>query len=124
MTTNALTVGAGEKERCDFGRLSVCWKVGGSRTGWRFSVAHHPVAPRALAAPLHNHHNEDELSYVVTRRLGALWGDEVVTADAGAWVRQAAKQWHTFWNAGKTPCEFTEVISPAGCEARGHWCSR
>ncbi len=25
-------------------------------------------------------------------------------------------QWHTFWNAGDTPCEIVEVISPAGFE--------
>jgi uncharacterized cupin superfamily protein len=72
------------------------------------------LAPRAHAAPLHYHHNEVELSYVLTGRLGALLGDDVVTADAGTWVFKPRKQWHTFWNAGETPCEIIEVISPAG----------
>jgi hypothetical protein len=25
-------------------------------------------------------------------------------------------QWHTFWNAGDTPCEIIEVIAPSGFE--------
>ena len=40
----------------------------------------------------------------------------VVTAGAGTWVFKPRKQWHTFWNAGDTPCEIIEIISPAGFE--------
>ncbi len=100
----------------DFGGLGVQWKVDGADTGKRFSIVHHPMAPRALAAPLHYHHNEDELSYVLKGRLGALLGDEVVTAEAGSWVFKPRHQWHTFWNAGDTECEIIEIISPAGFE--------
>ena len=39
-----------------------------------------------------------------------------MTAGAGTWVFKPRKQWHTFWNAGETPCEIIEVISPAGFE--------
>lgn len=100
----------------DFGGLGVHWKLEGSDTGKRFSVVHHPIAPHALAAPLHYHHNEDEYSYVVEGTLGALLGDDVVTADAGSWVIKPRRQWHTFWNPGDTPCLIIEVISPAGFE--------
>jgi mannose-6-phosphate isomerase-like protein (cupin superfamily) len=103
-------------ESFDFGGLGVHWKVDGSETGRRFSIVHHPLAPRALAAPLHYHHNEDELSYVLNGTLGALLGDEVVTAEPGAWVFKPRGQWHTFWNAGNVPCEIIEIISPAGFE--------
>ena len=48
--------------------------------------------------------------------LGALLGDEVVTAGPGTWVFKPREQWHTFWNAGDTPCEIIEVISPGGFE--------
>ena len=48
--------------------------------------------------------------------LGALLGDDVVTAEPGTWVFKPRGQWHTFWNAGDTPCEIIEVISPAGFE--------
>ena len=82
----------------------------------RFSVVHHPLAPRALAAPLHRHTREDEYSYVLEGTLGALLGDDVVTAEPGTWVFKPRDQWHTFWNAGDTPCEIIEIISPAGFE--------
>lgn len=103
-------------ERFDFGGLGVHWKIDGLDTGRRFSIVHHPLAPRALAAPLHYHHNEDEYSYVVRGTLGALLGEEVVTAGPGEWVFKPRAQWHTFWNAGDEPCEIIEVISPAGFE--------
>jgi mannose-6-phosphate isomerase-like protein (cupin superfamily) len=94
----------------------VTWKIGGRETDQRFSIVHHPLAPHALAAPLHRHHHEDEYSYVLAGTLGALLGNEVITAPAGTWVRKPRLQWHTFWNAGETPCEIIEIISPAGFE--------
>jgi len=100
----------------DFGGLGVQWKIEGAEADGRFAVVHHPIAPRALAAPLHYHHNEDEYSYVLTGTLGALLGEEVVTAGPGTWVFKPRGQWHTFWNAGDAPCEIIEVISPAGFE--------
>jgi mannose-6-phosphate isomerase-like protein (cupin superfamily) len=106
--------GAGES--FDFGGLGVDWKLDGRESGGRFSVVHHPLAPRALAAPLHYHHNEDEYSYVLEGTLGALLGEEVVTAGPGTWVVKPRGQWHTYWNAGDTECRIIEVISPAGFE--------
>ncbi len=103
-------------ESFDFGGLGVNWKIDGPDTGQRFSIVHHPIAPRALAAPLHFHHNEDEYSYVLKGKLGALLGDDVLTAGPGTWVYKPRGEWHTFWNAGDEPCEIIEVISPAGFE--------
>lgn len=100
----------------DFGGLGVDWKIDAAETGRRFSVVHHPMAPRALAAPLHRHHHEDEHSYVLEGTLGALLGDRVVTAEPGTWVHKPRGEWHTFWNAGDTPCTIIEVISPGGFE--------
>lgn len=103
-------------ESFDFGGFGVDWKIAAGETGRRFSVVHHPMAPHALAAPLHRHHNEDEYSYVIEGTLGALLGDDVVTAGPGTWVHKPRKQWHTFWNAGDTPALIVEVISPGGFE--------
>ncbi|MDQ8204320.1 cupin domain-containing protein [Pelagicoccus sp. SDUM812003] len=100
----------------DFGGLGVDWKIDGDLSDGRFSVVHHPIAPHALAAPLHYHHDEDEYSYVLKGTLAALLGDEVVTARAGEWVFKPRGQWHTFWNPSDDPCEIIEVISPAGFE--------
>jgi len=102
--------------RIDLGGLGVLPKIPGSDTGARFSVVHHPIAPRVLAAPLHNHHREDEYSYVISGRLGALLGHDVLEAGPGTWVYKPRGQWHTFWNAGDEPCHIVEVISPAGFE--------
>lgn len=104
------------EEHFDFGGLGVNWKIDGTVTNNRFAVVHHPIAPHALAAPLHRHTHEGEYSYVLYGTLGALLGDELVTANAGQWVIKPRRQWHTFWNAGDDTCEIIEIISPAGFE--------
>lgn len=116
MMTLPTVVRPSDREAFDFGGFGVEWAIDGPETGGRFSIVHHPLAPRALAAPLHYHHNEDEYSYVLEGTLGALLGDDVVEAGPGTWVHKPRGQWHTFWNAGDTPCQIIEVISPAGFE--------
>ncbi len=106
----------GHGEFFDFGGFGVGWKINGADSDGHFSVVHHPIAPFTLAAPLHRHQNEDEYSYVIEGTLGALLGDDVVEAGPGSWVYKPRNQWHTFWNAGDTPCRIIEVISPAGFE--------
>ncbi|HEX7291179.1 MAG TPA: cupin domain-containing protein [Conexibacter sp.] len=81
-----------------------------------FSLVEHPMPPRALAAPLHRHSREDEYSYVLEGRMGALLGDDVVYAEAGDLVHKPRDQWHTFWNAGDVPCRILEIIAPGGFE--------
>jgi mannose-6-phosphate isomerase-like protein (cupin superfamily) len=107
----------GDGDHFDFGGSGgVHWKIDGPDTGGRFSIVHHPIPPRVLMAPLHYHRNEDEYSYVLEGRMGALLGDDVVEAGRGTWVFKPRGQWHTFWNAGDMPCLIIEVISPAGFE--------
>lgn len=50
-------------------------------SGGGFSLVEHVLPPRQLAAPLHLHTKEDEYSFVLEGRLGALLGDEEVFAD-------------------------------------------
>lgn len=88
----------------------------GTETAGALSVVEHPMPPRALAAPLHRHTREDEYSYVLEGRMGALLGDEVVYAEPGDFVFKPRNQWHTFWNAGDTPARIIEIIAPAGFE--------
>ena len=111
-----VAVPADGSERVEIGGLGIVWKIEGAETDERFSVVHHPLSPRALAAPLHRHTHEDEYSFVLEGTLGALLGEEVVTAVPGTWVFKPRNQWHTFWNAGDLPCEIIEIISPAGFE--------
>jgi gentisate 1,2-dioxygenase len=48
--------------------------------------------------------------------MGAQLGDDVVFARVGDLVFKPRGQWHTFWNAGDTPCRILEIISPGGFE--------
>src|ERR687893_3178962 len=98
------------------GSIGVRFMIDGSEAGERFSLVEHAMSPRALAAPLHLHTREDEYSYVLEGRMGALLGDEVVEAGPGDLVHKPRNQWHTFWNAGDEPCRILEIISPAGFE--------
>jgi mannose-6-phosphate isomerase-like protein (cupin superfamily) len=90
--------------------------IDGATSDGRFSVVEHPMAARALAAPMHRHTNEDEYSFVVEGRMGALLGDQHLEAGSGTLVHKPRGQWHTFWNAGDEPCRIIEIISPAGFE--------
>jgi mannose-6-phosphate isomerase-like protein (cupin superfamily) len=98
------------------GSIGVRFMLDGATTGGGFSLVEHPMAPRALAAPLHRHLREDEYSYVLEGRMGALLGDAVLEASTGDLVRKPRGEWHTFWNAGDTPCRILEIIAPAGFE--------
>jgi mannose-6-phosphate isomerase-like protein (cupin superfamily) len=98
------------------GSIGVRWMIDGDHPEQRFSLVEHPMSPRALAAPLHRHTREDEYSYVLEGRMGALLGDDVVEAGPGNLVFKPRNQWHTFWNAGDEPCRILEIISPAGFE--------
>ncbi len=100
----------------DFGSFGVRFMIWGAESGGGFSLVEHPIAPRALVAPLHRHSREDEYSYVLEGRMGAQLGEDVVYAETGDLVFKPRHQWHTFWNAGDTPCRILEIISPAGFE--------
>jgi quercetin dioxygenase-like cupin family protein len=98
-------------------RLGRIHKVPGSVTAGHLAIVEHTLPPRALAAPLHRHSREDELSIVLAGRIGALLGDDAVEADAGSYVWKPRDQWHTFWNASDTDeLRFIELLLPAGFE--------
>ena len=90
--------------------------IGAKDSGGGFALVEHLMAPRALAAPLHRHSREDEYSYVLEGRVGALLGDEEVFGETGDLIFKPRGQWHTFWNAGDTPARILEMISPGGLE--------
>src|SRR5690349_22681182 len=110
-------VGPRDGEAGSLGSIGVRFMIDAEEThAGGFSLVEHPMPPRALAAPLHRHSREDEYSYVVEGRMGALLGDEVVYAEAGDLVHKPRNQWHTFWNAGDEPCRILEIIAPGGFE--------
>ena len=109
-------VGPADGRAGSLGSIGVRFMVGGDESGGGFSLVEHPMPPRHLAAPMHRHSREDEYSFVLEGRLGALLGDEVVFGEPGDLVFKPRGQWHTFWNAGDTPARILEIISPAGFE--------
>lgn len=110
-------VGPRDGKAGSLGSIGVRLMVDAGETHDRgFSLVEHPMPPRALAAPLHRHSREDEYSYVLEGRMGALLGDDVVHAEAGDLVHKPRGQWHTFWNAGDEPCRVLEIICPGGFE--------
>lgn len=90
--------------------------IDGKDAGGRFALVQHLFAPRALAAPMHRHHLEDEYTYVLSGRIGAVLGEEEVFGDPGDLIFKPMNQWHTFWNASDEPASVLEIISPAGLE--------
>jgi mannose-6-phosphate isomerase-like protein (cupin superfamily) len=110
-------VGPRDGRAGSLGSIGVRFMIDGEEThDGGFSLVEHPMPPRHLAAPLHIHTREDEYSFVLEGRMGALLGDDVVYAEAGDLVFKPRDQWHTFWNAGDEPARILEIISPAGFE--------
>ncbi|HSS42116.1 MAG TPA: cupin domain-containing protein [Solirubrobacterales bacterium] len=112
----ATVIGPDDGKAGFLGSIGVRFMIDGEDAGGDFSLVEHPMSPRALAAPLHLHEREDEFSFVLEGRMGALLGDEVVEAGPGDLVFKPRNQWHTFWNAGDEPCRILEIIAPAGFE--------
>lgn len=103
------------------GQVTDRFMIDGADTGERFALVQHLFAPRALAAPMHRHHLEDEYTYVLSGRIGAVLGDTEVVAEPGDLLLKPRGQWHTFWNDSDEPAAVLELISPAGLETFFRW---
>ena len=115
-TTAPRIIGPNDAQEGFLGSIGVRFMIDGTDADQRFSLVEHPMAPRALAAPLHRHTHEDEYSYVLEGRMGADLGGEVVHGEPGDLIFKPRGQWHAFWNAGDEPCRILEIISPGGFE--------
>ena len=115
-STTARVLGPEDGKAGMLGSMGVRFMIDGDESGGGFSLVEHPIPARALAAPLHRHRREDEYSFVLEGRVGALLGDEVVYGEPGDLIFKPRGQWHTFWNAGDEPARILEIISPAGFE--------
>src|SRR3989440_13015979 len=109
-------VGPGDGKAGSLGGVGVRFMIDGGESGGGFALVEHPMEPRSLAAPMHRHSREDEYSYVLSGRVGASLGGELVYGDPGDLIFKPRGQWHTFWNAGDEPARILEIISPAGFE--------
>jgi quercetin dioxygenase-like cupin family protein len=114
--TTAKVLGPTDGKSGFLGSIGVRFMIDGDESGGGFSLVEHPMPPRALAAPLHRHNREDEYSFVLQGRVGALLGDDVIEGGPGDLIFKPRGQWHTFWNAGDEPARLLEIIAPAGFE--------
>ena len=112
----AKVVSWSDAESVGLGFTGAKFLLDGLDGGSRFALVEHPMEPRALAAPMHRHHREDEYSFVLEGAVGALLGDDTVLGHPGDVIVKPRGEWHTFWNAGDAPARVLEVISPAGFE--------
>ena len=112
----AKVLGPSDGKAAALGSIGVRFMVSADDSGGGFALVEHPMPPLALGAPLHRHSREDEYSFVLQGRVGALLGEEVVYGEPGDLIFKPRDQWHTFWNAGDEPARILEIISPAGFE--------
>lgn len=90
--------------------------INSSDTDGRFSLVEHTLGPRILAAPMHRHTREDEYTFVLEGRVGAILGGHEAFAEPGDLLFKPRGEWHTFWNAGDMPVRMLEIISSGGLE--------
>jgi quercetin dioxygenase-like cupin family protein len=111
-----MNTATGDAERADLPGLGNLFLLRRHRTDGRFALVEHTIAPRALAAPIHTHRNEDEYSYVLAGRMGAMVGDDVIEAGPGELVVKPRGIPHAFWSASDEETRILELISPGGFE--------
>lgn len=109
-------IGATDGKQGWLGGLGIRFMVPGADSAGGFALVEHSLRPRALAAPLHRHSREDEYSYILRGRVGALLDGRVVFGGPGDLIYKPRGEWHTFWNAGDEDASLLEIISPAGFE--------
>lgn len=115
MTARVLRADEGETAP-SLGGVTNRFMIGSEATGGRIALVQHLFAPRAIAAPMHRHRDDDEFSYVLYGRIGAVSDGVELTAGPGDLLFKPHGQWHTFWNAGDEPAAVLELISPGGLE--------
>ncbi len=96
----------------ELGQLGAKLAVSADENEADVAVVEHELAPHSLAAPLHRHSREDEISYVLDGEMTVLAADEVATVSAGEFVVKHRDVWHTFWNADDDTLRFFEIIAP------------
>jgi quercetin dioxygenase-like cupin family protein len=114
-TVRVLAAGAGRLIP-SLGHVANRFMIDGADAGGRVAVLQHHFEPKALAAPMHRHHDEDEYTFVLSGRIGVVLGGQEAFGEPGDLIFKPRGQWHTFWNASDEPAVALEIISPAGLE--------
>lgn len=101
-----------EKYDLELGTLGAKLEIARTENEANVAIVEHTLPPHTLAAPLHRHSREDEISYVLEGEMTVLAGDEIWTVPADEATVKGRNTWHTFWNARDEPLRFLEIIAP------------
>ena len=101
-----------EKYDVTLGKLGARLDISRTENEANVAVVEHTLPPHTLAAPLHRHRREDEISYVLEGEMTVLAEDELTAVPAEESVVKGRGVWHTFWNASDKPLRFLEIIAP------------
>ena len=92
-------------------------RVRGDQTAGAVTVVEHTLPPGYIAMPLHTHQRETETTYVLEGTLWVQVGKRVTKAGAGQSIVKPAGVPHTYWNEGRDPARFLDIVTPGGLEA-------
>ena len=101
-----------EKYDVSLGDLGARLDISRTENEANVAIVEHTLPAHTLAAPLHRHSREDELSHVLEGEMTVLADEELTSVPAGESVVKGRGVWHTFWNAGDEPLRFLEIIAP------------
>jgi quercetin dioxygenase-like cupin family protein len=110
--TVPFSVHAGEEEAIWFFGSLVTIKASGDATGGRIAVLEH-LSPRGSGSPLHVHHNEDEMFYVIDGELTLWVNGQTTVAPAGSFAYGPRDVPHTF-AVTSDQARFLLIAQPAG----------
>ena len=112
-TFTALPAGEGEANHA-FGFQRTI-KVSSAQSGGRLTVFEESVPPGG-GPPLHVHHGQVEVFYLIDGRVKFRCGGEIVELGTGATVLVPADTPHTFRNVGDGPARVLVSVSPGGLD--------
>ncbi len=70
--------------------------------------------PKGIGPPLHIHHNEDEIFYILEGEMIAQVGNERVTLKPGSFCLMPKGVEHAYKVISDEPCRYIAIMSPSG----------
>src|SRR4051812_35939133 len=89
-------------------------RVRGEQTAGGATLVEHTLPPGFIAMPLHTHRRETETTYVLEGTLWVQVGRRVTKVGAGQAIVKPVGVPHTYWNEGRHPARFLDVVTPGG----------
>lgn len=108
-------LGPGEGEPTWFLDTLMTVKAGTEQTGGAFTLLEWS-APRGFGPPLHVHHREDEVFYILDGSMDVVCGEQRWAAESGSLVLLPRRVPHAFIVISNEPIRGLQITAPAGFE--------